>query len=309
MENYDNRPDNSEYDKNKRAIDADMEHANEHQKRSKGIKTCLTIFIVLIILAVLAALAALGMYLFVSKNVKKVNFQGMGIKGSGNMAEEIREVPDFTKIEVKGGLDVEVKCGEKTKIIIEADDNLISHIQTNVEGDKLTVKSSGSFSGTKGIKIIISARNIDELKATGASKIKMEGLRNESLNVDANGASKVKLEGETEDLKIKASGASKIKLDDIKTEKIYVEITGASSLNATGASEDLNIKGAGASSIDMEELKAQNVMLDISGASNATINVEGTLRVKATGASSIKYSGSPQDVQSNLSGASKLEKY
>lgn len=305
MEDYGRKSGNSEYEKNRRAIDADMGHANEHQKRSNWIKTCLIVFVVLFVLVVLATI---GTYQFVSKNVKKMKFPGVGIKGSGDVIEEIRGVPDFTKIEVQGGLAVDVKCGKKTEIAIDAEDNLISHIVTDVEGDKLIVKTSRSISATKDIKINISVENIDELKATGASRIKMDGFKNESLNVDANGASKVKLEGETEDLMIKATGASNIKLDDIKTEKIYVELTGASDLKATGTAEDINIKGTGASSIDMEDLKAQSVMLDLSGASNVKINVKETLKVKATGASSVRYSGSPEDIQSDLSGASKLEK-
>jgi len=305
MEDYNKTRNESEYEKNKHAVEADMKYANEHQKRSKGIKTCLIVFLILF---VIAGIVAVGVFYFVSGNIKKIKFTGDRIKGSGNVIEETRDVQDFTKIEVQGGLAVDVKCGEETKIKVEADDNVLPYIETNVDGNKLTIKYSRSVSLTKDIKIEVSAKNIDELTAGGASKINMQGFKNESLKADANGASKMKLQGETGDLSIKATGASNIVLEDIKAEKIDVELTGASDLKATGTSENINIKGTGASSIEMEDLKAQGAMLDLSGASNAKIDVEETLKVKATGASNVRYRGSPGDVRSDLSGASKLEK-
>ncbi len=63
------------------------------------------------------------------------------IKGSGNSKKVTREVGAFTGLLSQGPMDVIISYGKDSKVTIEADDNLLPYIETNVENNKLIVKT------------------------------------------------------------------------------------------------------------------------------------------------------------------------
>ena len=64
-----------------------------------------------------------------------------GTPGSGVMAEEQRVVAEFTRVDVRDGLNVELRLGSAVdgEVIVRFDDNLLDHIRTEVEGETLVV--------------------------------------------------------------------------------------------------------------------------------------------------------------------------
>ena len=90
--------------------------------------TTLARFTIAIILALLSSSCMLDM-----------NF-GSGVKGNGDIVEETREVTeDFTAVTASEGLDVFVTQGSDFKIRVEADENVIDLIGTDIRDGKLKV--------------------------------------------------------------------------------------------------------------------------------------------------------------------------
>ena len=190
-----------------------------------------------------------------------------GIKGSGNVLTEKRSVADFKAIEVGGVFDVEVVAQKEFGVEIEADDNLLPYIKTEVRGGTLEISNEKRLSTKSRIRVRISAPDIERLQVSGASKLSLSNVKNDSLTVDASGASKVSVAGETRNLDVELSGASKL---------------------------------------DAENLKAENVDVDGSGASSAGVNVSGDLKADLSGASKVTYTGNPRNLQKSTSGASSV---
>lgn len=194
-----------------------------------------------------------------------VNFGG--VKGSGNVVNEKRNVADFDAIEVGGVFDVEVVAQKEFGVEIEADDNLLQFIRTEVKDGTLEISTDKRISPKGAIRVRISAPDIERLQASGASKISLSNLKNDSLKVDVSGASKLNVQGETKNLEIELSGASKIEADG---------------------------------------LTAENVDVDGSGASSASVNVSGDLKADLSGASKVTYTGNPRNLEKSTSGASSV---
>lgn len=192
-----------------------------------------------------------------------INFGG--VKGSGNIANEKRNVADFNAIEVGGIFEVEVVAQKDFSVEVEADDNLLQYIETEVNGDTLEIRTNKRISPKGRILVRVAAPNIENLRVSGASKLSLANLKNDSLKVDASGASKIKVDGETRNLDVELSGASKL---------------------------------------DAESLKTENANIDGSGASNAALNVTGDLRADLSGASKVTYAGNPRNLEKSTSGAS-----
>jgi hypothetical protein len=192
-----------------------------------------------------------------------INFGG--VQGSGNIVNEKRNLGDFNAIEVGGVFEVEVVAQKEFSVEVEADDNLLQFIKTEVNGDTLEIKTTKRISPKNTIHVRISAPNIENLQVSGVSKVSLANLKNDSLKVDASGASKIKVDGETGNLEVELSGASRL---------------------------------------DAENLKSENANVDGSGASSASVNVSGDLKADLSGASKVTYSGNPRNLEKSTSGAS-----
>lgn len=191
-----------------------------------------------------------------------------GVKGSGNVKTEKREVSDFQSIDVSGAFEVEITAQKDFSLEVETDDNLMELIKTEVSGGTLKIKSEKSIKSGNPLKVRISAPDINSLDLSGASKVTLVNLNNESLSLDSSGASKIKIEGTTRNFDVEMSGASKL---------------------------------------DAENLKAENVSVDSSGASSATVYVTNVLKADLSGATNVTYTGSPKSVQKKTSGASSVK--
>ncbi|MGB7209774.1 MAG: head GIN domain-containing protein [Pyrinomonadaceae bacterium] len=192
---------------------------------------------------------------------------GSGVKGSGNIASETRDVGSFSGVDVSGVFQVEITAQKDFAIEIEADDNLLSLIKTEVRGGVLRIETEKRMSTSNPLKIRISAPDIENIEASGASRVSLTNVKNDELRVDTSGASKINISGETVNLLIEVSGAS---------------------------------------SIDAENLKAENANVDACGASHVSVFATGELKSDASGASKIVYSGSPKNIEKKSSGASSV---
>lgn len=199
-----------------------------------------------------------------------ISFSFGKVQGSGNFVTERRNISDFKKIDVSGVFDVEVVAQKEFSVEVDADDNLLALIKTEISGETLSIESKKRFSGSQRIKIRVSAPDIENIDVSGASKIKLTNLDNESFSMDSSGASKINVEGKTNNLTIDTSGASRI---------------------------------------DAKDLVASNVKIDSSGVSKINVNVTNVLTADLSGASHVNYAGSPTEINKRTSGASCLKQH
>lgn len=189
------------------------------------------------------------------------------VKGSGNIATETRDLKDFKAVEVSGVFNVEVVAQKDFSVQVEADDNLLQYIKTEVHNGVLEISTTKQIKSKSGLKIRISAPDIERVEASGVAKINVSDLKNAGFNVNTSGASKIELSGVTDKLVIEVSGASKI---------------------------------------DAENLTARAATIDSSGASKISVNATESIRADASGASKITYTGGAMEVIKNTSGASSV---
>ena len=190
-----------------------------------------------------------------------------GTKGSGTAKTETREVGKFSAIEASGAITLEVTVGRSPSVQVSGDDNIVPLITTEVQGERLVVKSTKSYNSKQPLKVTVSTPVITLVKLSGASRLDLTGMSGDSLQVQLSGASRVKMAGKVGKLEITAKGACQVQ--------------------AT-------------------ELHAGTVMVDISGAGRADVSAVEKLMVKISGASKVRYKGTPQ-VTKEIDGVGKVE--
>jgi hypothetical protein len=190
------------------------------------------------------------------------------LKGSGNIQIQKRDVSGFSSVKAGGAIIIDVAAQRDFGVEVEADDNLLEHIKTEVKGDTLKIYTEESFSTRNPIRVRIAMPQIESFDISGASTGTLTNIKNESLTIDASGASKIKIDGEAGELIVDISGASRL---------------------------------------DAENLKAENVTVEASGASSATVVALNELSADASGASNVRYVGEPKSLDKKSSGASSVK--
>lgn len=218
--------------------------------------------------AIIVGIVISNLFSFGKMTGKVFNFPfNSGIRGSGNPASETRSVEGFTTVEVGGVFQVEIVAQKDFSVQVEADDNLLEHIKTEVESGILKIETEVPITSQSAMRVRISAPNIERMESSGVSKISIADLKNSAFDLDSSGASKITITGETA--------------------RLNVQLSGASSLDGAG-------------------FTATEADVNVSGASHTSVNVIESLRAEASGASRVNYSGNPKSVEKNSSGASSI---
>jgi hypothetical protein len=194
------------------------------------------------LLALLLALTGCGALKWNKKGISG------GTSGSGVVKTEKRDVGTFTAVDVSGAYEVEIICQKEPGIEIEGDDNILPLVKTYVEDNTLFITSERGFNVRRPVRLRITTANLDGVSSSGASKITLDGVKNEQLMIETSGASNIEAAGETKSLEIESSGASKVNVRDLRAARVKVSLSGAGSARVY-ASEEVNAEVSGASSI------------------------------------------------------------
>jgi len=173
---------------------------------------------------------------------------GAEIKGSGKRVVQKRDIGTFTSISTDGAFDVEVTCQKNASLEIEADDNILPFITTEIRGNVLYLKPTRTYSVEDSPKLKISVPNIEAFSANGAGKVEISGLNNEKFQISANGAPMITASGTTKMIGIDTNGAAKIDTHNRPAPHAVVDSKGVSKVDL-GVSDQLDVTVSGPSRV------------------------------------------------------------
>lgn len=211
------------------------------------------------------------------------------IRGNGDVQKETRKIKSFDAIDISSAFKVELTQSGTESLVIEADENILEHIYTEVVGSTLKIYTKGNIRNVNTMKAYISFKMISEIEVSGAC--------------DIVGMNKMKF-GE---FRFDASGASDIELNFTAT-NVSLDLSGASEINFAGYADKLEIDASGAVDIRALDFEVKKCEVDASGACTVKIFVTEDLEIEASGASTVRYKGKPS-LEIDVSGASSVRRY
>ena len=227
-------------------------------------------------------------FLFAAVMLANVPLMAQQLKGNGNFKSQTRNVSDFKGINTSGGFYVEITQGDTESLKIEAEENLIDNIKTEVRNGVLHIYSDKSISTSEGMKAYITVKELNEIDISGG--VQVVGKSAFKTNI----------------LKLDMSGASTVNMA-LNANKIIANMSGASKIELKGQVNDLKIAMSGASHAAVAELIAKDVNVTASGASKAKVHADKALHITASGASAVFYKGSPS-ISSDASAAARISR-
>lgn len=214
---------------------------------------------------------------------------GPGEKGNGTVVSENRKITeDFTEVTVSEGLRVYVSQADDFNIEVEADENIIDLIATDIKNGRLHVHARENI-GNATKKIYVSLPEITALKSSSGSQLRSEGIvKSDKLEVDGSSGALIQLELTANDLEIDASSGA--------------------NLSISGEADHAEVDVSSGGNINAKELLTQRCNADASSGGNLKIQVSESLTADANTGGNIGYSGEPK-VQKKKSFSGSVHQY
>jgi hypothetical protein len=209
------------------------------------------------------------------------------IRGSGIVVEEERTVRDFNSVTIRSFGNLIIEFGDEESLRIEAEDNLMEYIETDVRGDTLvfSTKNGYNLKPSEPVRYYLTMVELEEILIYGSGDI-------EASVVDV------------DQLSIKIWGSGDIEFDELMSDEFKIEIFGSGDININSGKvteEEIRIPGSG--DVSVGDLRAESADVKISGSGDVTVWVTDYLKVRILGSGNVKYYGDPSvDLSASGSG-------
>jgi Putative auto-transporter adhesin, head GIN domain len=212
------------------------------------------------------------------------------ITGSGHIVTEKRPVSQFTEVETRSVIPVEIKNGADWSVEVEADDNVQPFIITELRGDRLVIDIKGKNSFRKvNMKVFVTAPRFTRISCSGVANITSNGILKSDERLDLN-----------------TSGVGNITAE-VDAPTVVASTSGVGGINLQGRCRSLDAEVSGVGNIKAFDLFAEEAKADVSGVGNIKLFASVSLKANVSGAGSILYRGAAATTTS-VSGVGSVKK-
>lgn len=214
---------------------------------------------------------ALILALFFSSCAFDISF-GDGKKGNGVIAEDRREITDeFTVVSASEGLDVYVTQAKDFEIMVEADENVIDLIGTDIRDGKLKIHAIENI-GRATKKVYVSMPDITGLHS--------------SSGADLIGKSVI----ESDKITLRASSGSDLQIE-LNADEVDADTSSGADIKISGEANVLHASASSGSDIKARDFKVQTCRANASSGADISVNVSESLIADASSGADISYTG------------------
>lgn len=195
------------------------------------------------------------------------------IRGEGSNVSETRNVSKFTRIDASGSHDITVVKDDKYYVIVTGYSNLLPHYETYVSNDRLVLEMDDKFWNVRNdnIRVEVHTPYVDDVDMNGSgSMIVHSGFEQDNFHAEIN-------------------GSGDITVSNNVYKKTSAKVNGSGTCN-------------------METCEAEHVTTDISGSGDIYVKVSEYLKVRISGSGNVYYRGTPQSIDTEISGSGKVQK-
>ena len=207
------------------------------------------------------------------------------VRGYGSKIEETRYLKGFTEIESDIDADIDIYYSQKDSIVIEAQENILEILETEVRSGKLDIEYSVNVKEHDGVYIKIYVAELDGIILKGVGDIVLvDTFLADNLFIDLRGVGDIVCEDITaNNIDINLSGSGDIELYGTEVEELDIDLSGVGDINTYG-------------------ILADEVDVNHSGVGKCKIRFVSILDIKITGVGDVYYIGNPRYVHSSISG-------
>lgn len=207
----------------------------------------------------------------------------MGIKGNRNVISESRTISsDFDKIDIQQGISLYLTQGNTTNLKVEADENIMDLLKTEVKNNTLKIYFEKNVYKAKARNVYLTTETLSSIEASSGSSVKSENTwQANQFKLNTSSGSSVRIKVNADDISSSSSSGSTIRL--------------------YGKSNSFSAKASSGSSIYADELISADATAKVSSGASIHVNVSRNLNAKASSGGSINFEGNPTEINKETS--------
>ncbi|ADY30318.1 MULTISPECIES: head GIN domain-containing protein [Cellulophaga] len=213
---------------------------------------------------------------------------GSGKKGNGVLTEQSRDVAtSFERISASEGINVYVTQAKEFSIRVEADENVIDLIGTDIKDGKLKIHAIENIGrATKNVHVTLPV--VTALYSSSGAELISES------------------QIETNEIDLNASSGADIQIA-LVANSVNADCSSGADIKLSGKTNNLTVNASSGSDIDAYELKTKTCDADASSGADISVDVSDSLIADASSGADIKYSGTAT-VKKNKSSSGSVKK-
>ena len=216
---------------------------------------------------------------------------GQDIHGSGVPAEEVRTFAGgCTEVQFAVAGDLRIELGAQEELRIEAEDNLLGYIESNVIGTTLQIREANGvdLEPTLPVTFDLTIGHLAEVTHVGVGTIDI-------LNPVASQFS------------LTLAGVGEINATNYTGQSLDASQAGVGDIRVSGSVGSQTVVVSGVGDYEGGALASVDAVVTLSSMGSATVRVSGTLDVTISGSGTVYYIGNPV-ITSNITGTGSLQK-
>jgi hypothetical protein len=232
---------------------------------------------------------------------------GQTIRGSGNVVEEARPVSGVSSVELAtlGHLFIEV--GDTESMLIEAEDNLLEHLEAEVRGGRLRIetKDNVNLRPTEPVNYYLTVTGLDTIAISSSGNIQAPDLEADRFSITISSSGNLEMGDITTDrLSVGISSSGNVTMGVLNAEALEVDIKSSGNLDIAGGQiETQNITISSSGNYMAQDLDSAEAEVRLSSNGSATIWVRDHLRANLSSSGNLRYRGNPSvDATTSSSG-------
>jgi hypothetical protein len=219
------------------------------------------------------------------------------VTGSGQVVEESRSVGGVTGVELAMPGTLQIELGGSESLRIEAEDNLLEHIETDVVGGTLTVTTSSGVTllNTEPIRYYLTVASLDSIVASSSGDIVGPGFETDRFSVAVHSSGNVSLGPVVcESLVVEVSSSGSVDVESLEAGSIDVQINSSGNvLIGRGAVDTQEVQISSSGEYRAETLASLEARVRLTSSGGATLRVQDRLTADLSSSGSVFYYGDP----------------
>lgn len=235
--------------------------------------------------------------------------KSMFLRGNKNVTTVERQLSEFDKVANDGSFEVTIINDEEYFVVIEAESNLIPHIETRISNGALIIDSDENLLNRRPMKVFVHTDQLRAVELNGSGFIHADAFSSPVFSAVLDGSGDIStVTTNCEDAYYLISGSGKLEAE-IYSEHTKAEIGGSGDLRLTGSGKSSEYEINGSGSIRAFDFWLEESLSVIDGSGSIYVWTSEYLNGKIFDSGSIYYAGNPGLIDKEIEGSGNIVKY
>ncbi len=203
---------------------------------------------------------------------------GEEVRGSGDVKSEERPIENVRSVVVTNQGDLFIEIGDDENLVIEAEDNLLEHLEAEQKGSELRLGTRGHvrLRNREPIRYYLRVRSLEGVRTSSSGSIEVPAV-------------------EADDFEVHVSSSGSIRIDELVADTLELNISSSGNVTIdTGQVDEQDIRISSSGNYNGRGLKSSRATAQLSSSGSATLQVSDDLNASLSSSGDLRYIGDPE---------------